>query len=199
MTDSTQDRLKWAIALAQSPDARGISESHGLVTGLVCGEPAIDEDTLLLRWSALHLDAAHNPITQADGDTTASGHQAHLSSALEMTQAALQSDDMDFELLVPASDQSLTQRTEGLAHWCTGFLAGFGASGGAIRDSEASEALSLLGEIARATNVSDEADGGIDEGEEEAFFELVEFVKVAVLLLHEDRRLAGRPSASDTD
>ncbi len=199
MTNSTQDRLKWAIALAQTPDAKGISESHGLVTGLVCGEPAINEDTLWVRWSALHLDTDQDLLTRAEEEATASGPQTHLSSALEMTRAALQSNDMDFELLVPASDQSLTQRTEGLAYWCTGFLAGFGASGGAIRDSEASEALGLLGEIARATNVSDEADGGIDEGEEEAFFELVEFVKVAVLLLHEDRRLAGGSSASDTD
>jgi uncharacterized protein YgfB (UPF0149 family) len=188
MTESSPDRLRWALGLAQTSDAKGISESHGLICGLIVADPSIEPDVLWVRWLSLH------PETEdlLESSSKAVSPQQHLKAALVMTKEELQSEEMQFEILVPAAEQPLAQRTEGLAHWCTGFLAGFGASGGVVGDSEAREAFSLLGEIARATSTSDPQDG-IDEGEEEAFFELVEFVKVAVLLLHEDRRL-GQPS-----
>ena len=193
MTESSTDRLSWALALAETHDAAGISESHGLICGLIAADPAISTETLIARWASLHPDT--------DGLETSSSEkkpdiQTHLESALEMTRTELQSTEMGFEILVPAIEQTLVQRTEGLAHWCTGFLAGFGASGGTIRDGEAQEALSMLGEIARASCQSDEDD---EEGEEAAFFELVEFVKVSVLLLHEERRLLTQSKTASGD
>jgi len=199
MSASSTDQLRWALALASSPDATGVSESHGLITGLIAGQPDLDVDRLWLHWASLNLDTEQDIDDPANPQAT---HREHLEAALEAIQGQLQSTDMTFEALVPAMDQPLAQRTEGLAHWCGGFLAGFGASGAVIKDEEASEVLALLSEIARASSESDETkpagDANTDlESEEAAFVELVEFVKVAVLLLHEECRL-NQSSASDS-
>ncbi len=189
MTESSTDQLRWALALASSPDATGVSESHGLITGLIAGQPDLDADRLWVHWASLNLDAQHEIDDPADPQAT---HREHLEAALEDTQTHLQSAEMTFAVLVPAMDQPLAQRTEGLAHWCGGFLAGFGASGAVVHDEQATEVLGLLSEIARASSEADESDEANNEAmeaEEEAFVELVEFVKVAVLLLHEERRL----------
>jgi len=203
MSTSYTDQLRWALALASSPDAAGISESHGLITGLIAGQPDLDVESLWLHWAGLNLDTDQDIDDPADPQAS---HREHLEAALEAIQGQLQSAEMTFEALVPAMDQPLAQRTEGLAHWCGGFLAGFGASGAVIKDEEASEVLALLSEIARASSAIDETEtdgteGAVDanadlESEEAAFVELVEFVKVAVLLLHEECRL-NQASASD--
>lgn len=204
MSTSYTDQLRWALALASSPDASGVSESHGLITGLIAGQPDLDVERLWLHWAGLNLDTDHDIEDPADPQAS---HREHLEAALEAIQGQLQSADMTFEALVPAMDQPLAQRTEGLAHWCGGFLAGFGASGAVIKDGEASEVLALLGEIARASSAIDETEPnetGEDndasaelESEEAAFVELVEFVKVAVLLLHEECRL-NQASANES-
>mgnify|MGYP003564568414 FL=1 len=196
MSASSTDQLRWALALASSPDATGVSESHGLITGLIAGQPDLDVDRLWLHWAGLNLDTEQDIDDPADPQAS---HREHLEAALEAIQGQLRSEEMAFEALVPAMDQPLAQRTEGLAHWCGGFLAGFGASGAVIKDEEASEVLALLSEIARASSAGDEIDDANTdlESEEAAFVELVEFVKVAVLLLHEECRL-NQASASES-
>ena len=184
MQAHTPDTLQWALALAPSRDANGISEAHGIITGLVTGQPDIDLETLWFHWAPLNLDHA---MSVDDPANPKAAFLPHLEAALQTLQSALQSTELAFDALVPAQDQSLAQRTDGLAHWCGGFLAGFGASGASIQDQEAQEALTLIGEIARASSES-ENDPNDQEEEDRALNELMEFVKVAVLLLHDERR-----------
>lgn len=187
MTDTATDRLRWAFALATSKDPQGVAEAHGLVTGLVTGQPSMDASELWLHWLSLNLH----------GETEES-QQEVLADALTSVRADLSADDMSFEILMPSMDQPLAQKTQGLAGWCSGFLAGFGASGGRLADEEANEALTMIAEIARADTETDASSQSDElEAEEEALAELVEFVKVAVLLLHEARRLAN-PSSQPT-
>lgn len=185
MSDTSTDRLRWALALATSKDPQGVAEAHGLVTGLVTGQPTMDASELWLHWLSLNLH----------GETEES-QQALLADALDSVRADLGAEDMSFEILMPSMDQPLAQKTQGLAGWCSGFLAGFGASGGRLADEEANEALTMIAEIARA-DIETDASSPSDEleSEEQALAELVEFVKVAVLLLHEARRLANSSSS----
>lgn len=194
MQASSSDTLQWALALAPSRDANGISEAHGVITGLITGQPAIELDALWHHWALLNLD---NDLAVDDPANPKAEFWPHLEAALGDIQQALRSTELAFDALVPAQDQPLSQRTDGLAHWCGGFLAGFGASGATIQDDEAQQALTLLGEIARASSESDD-DSADQEDEERALSELLEFVKVAVLLLHDDRRLQAARADSDT-
>lgn len=176
------------MALAREKDPQGVAEAHGLVTGIVAGQPNLAASELYLHWMSLELDQDSNKEQD---------RHAILTQALRSTQQTLGSEDMDFEPLLPALNQPLTQRTEALAEWCAGFLAGFGVSGGRVSDEQANEALAMLGEIARAANeTGEDGDALAQETEEQAMAELIEFVKVAVLLLHEERRLNLMPGST---
>ncbi len=97
-----------------------------------------------------------------------------------------------FELLLPDDDDSLHERIETLSHWCQNYLSGLGQSGlsgDAPLATDVSEAMRDLAAIAMADsgNSDDELDpyaSSIDEQDEASFFELVEYVRVAVTLIY---------------
>ena len=92
---------------------------------------------------------------------------------------------MEFEPLLPDDEQPLNGRANALALWCTGFLYGLGT--GHISDLEAlngdvGEIVRDFTEISRATG--DDADA--DESNEQAYAELVEFIRVAAQVVFEE-------------
>ena len=92
---------------------------------------------------------------------------------------------MEFEPLLPDDEQPLNGRANALALWCTGFLYGLGT--GQISDLEAlngdvGEIVRDFTEISRATG--DDADA--DESNEQAYAELVEFIRVAAQVVFEE-------------
>ncbi|MDT8437484.1 MAG: UPF0149 family protein [Wenzhouxiangellaceae bacterium] len=171
MHDS-ESRLAWALALAADSDPVRIAETHGLVTGLVCGAP--DEADARLVEELLRL----NPPPQAKPDL-----DVQLLDAVAGLKRELASSELDFQLLLPTDERSLDERTACLAHWTGGFLAGFGARGELPPRGEAREAVGLLEQITRA---GCDPEAG-DEQQESALTELSEFVRVAALLLREHR------------
>ena len=74
-----------------------------------------------------------------------------------------------------------------LAQWCSGFLAGLGSSGDetlkAMSD-EANDALKDMQQISTA-DVTDTAES---EEDEIAYAEIVEYVRIVVLMIREDLR-----------
>jgi uncharacterized protein YgfB (UPF0149 family) len=92
---------------------------------------------------------------------------------------------MEFQPLLPTDDEALSVRTEALADWVQGFLYGLGGStsGATLPLSpQSSEILADFAEISRAGEVGSED----AELEENAYAELVEFVRVGVQLMHEE-------------
>ena len=92
---------------------------------------------------------------------------------------------MEFEPLLPDDEQPLNGRANALALWCTGFLYGLGA--GSISDlaalgGDVGEIVRDFTEISRATG--DDAEG--DESNEQAYAELVEFIRVAAQVVFEE-------------
>ena len=90
----------------------------------------------------------------------------------------------------------MDERTRSLAQWCTGFLAGLGL-GAPLQalSEESSEALQDLQQIAQAgfSIQGDDADQeGLEEENEQAFFEIVEYVRVVTLILREELRGPGQ-------
>src|SRR5271170_819112 len=85
--------------------------------------------------------------------------------------------------------------TAALAQWCQGFLYGLGAG----RITDASELPGEVGEIVRdfiaITRADADAAEEADEADENAYAELVEFVRVGVQLLFEELAVARAPAA----
>ena len=123
-----------------------------------------------------------------DDELPAPAPESVLAVLGDVTAAQLADRTFDFQLLLPDDDAKLAQRSGALFDWCRGFLGGFGLSAGDARglSPESTEALE---DIARLAAAQPQDDG--DEDDEAALEELVEFVRVASLLLHGDCVLAA--------
>ncbi len=114
--------------------------------------------------------------------------------------AQLEDSQFSFRLLLPES-MDIEAQARGLIAWCRGFLGGFGLAGGRAGSEDAREALADLGRIAATVPSFEDP-----EQDAESLEELVEFVRIAVLLLHnecaaadaEDPRAAPDASTSTT-
>lgn len=156
---------------------------HGMIAGLLCGD--YDES---MDWQEAIMG---EPLSEEVSKSLQRIHDATAKQLIEFL--------FEFEIILPDEEYSLTERAEGLTVWCQGFLSGLQLADvpfGNMPDVEASEATKDLIEIAKMNYdqvvTSDE--------DEDAYIELVEFVRVAVILiyqsLHEDSSLPDGPGAS---
>ena len=151
------------------------SELHGSLCGYLCGGGHCDRRDWLQQ---LALD----PATAIESDGA-------LDQMYQATRQQLDAQDFDFVVLLPDDAQPLAARADALVAWCRGFLGGFGLAAPlpTALSEEANEALEDIGRIA-ASSLSYEG----DESDEEALAEIVEFVRVAALLVHGDCVLGAR-------
>jgi uncharacterized protein len=170
--------------LTQSHALADAAEAHGTLSGALCSA------------SAYHLDdwlGEILPEGRADPETA-----AWLRELFDSTTSALGDSQMGFTPLLPTDDDALPERTEALGEWCRGFLYGLGS--GQIRD------LGVLGEdtdeiirdFTAITQVGVDPDDS-DENNEEAYAELVEFVRVGVQLLFDRLEPARAPPPRGDD
>lgn len=151
------------------------SALHGALCGWLAGGGDVTPD-----WPAQVL---------VDGDIAAVAPGSALATLGEASARQLSDPDFSFQLLLPDDDAALAERSGALFDWCRGFLGGFGLSAGEAKglSDESREALEDMARLAAA----EPQDDGDDE-DEAAFEELVEFVRVATLLLHGDRVLGAQ-------
>jgi uncharacterized protein YgfB (UPF0149 family) len=160
-----------AQALADAASAVHAAEAHGCLCGALC----LRRDYSPAEW----LDEI---LPEPAAGAAASEPFATL---FEESAGVLARPDMEFAPLLPDDGAPLAERVTALAAWCQGFLYGFGASGVAAQTKlpvAVTEVLADLAEISHAGVAgSDEADA-----EEEAFAELVEFLRAAVQIVYEE-------------
>jgi hypothetical protein len=154
------------------------AESHGTLCGLLCS-------------AAGDLPGAWVHNTLADARRAEEGPEESTRAALEQVYAAtleaLEGHQMRFDLLLPGDERPLDERAEALGAWCQGFLYGLAVRGlKPIEElpGELAEILTDLSEIGRAGFAQEETE---EEGEE-AYAELVEYVRVAVQLVFDECR-----------
>ena len=149
------------------------SRIHGCLTGLLAAGAARERELAL---AAL-----------ADGmDLHLHGELAEQVMGLyAVTAAALTDEEFDFHLLLPDDEVDIQQRTDAMAQWCKGFLAGFALVAASEEEGQAPAAMSadsaeILKDIAAIAeaSVDEEAE---EEESEQSYFELVEYLRFAVL------------------
>jgi len=158
------------------------ADSHGLLCGLICAAGFADSQ----RWLPEVFDD-FNPRDTAQ----AKAYQC-LQAVYERTLASLHSEDLDFELLLPDDDASLGERTESLGAWCSGFLSGLGLGGLPEQDKLPEELIELLDDIAHIAKVDFDLENP-DEDENVAFEEVVEYLRIGVLFVHDELQPAATP------
>lgn len=162
-----------ADALERANAVVGTAECHGLLCGLLCGDPV----TPLERWVG---EVLPDP---EPGDQPTEEIRAVLVRLHRQTAAQLASPGMDFTPVLPGDEASLRERGAAFTAWCGGFLYGLGLSGldlDQALDPEAREFVTDLADMARLETESLET----GEEDEAALAELVEYVRVGVLLVN---------------
>jgi uncharacterized protein YgfB (UPF0149 family) len=164
-----------------APDAAELSECHGVICGLICRDSARTAGDCLDQLAALQL------LVDPDRDL-----QDLLAELHAATRAQMDDEEMGFDLWLPDDEEPLEERTIALARWCAGFLAGL-ASGGQF-DSLSEEALEAIDDLQQIGRAELTAPGEIDddsEDDEEAFFEISEYVRIVALMMREEFRGPG--------
>ena len=158
--------------LATAGGLADAAEAHGSLCGALCSvAPYRMQDWV-------------NEILP-DGAALSEESAAMIERVYTETATSFGEQGMEFEPLLPDDDQPLNGRANALALWCTGFLYGLGAgysSDLAALNGDVGEIVRDFTEISRATG--DDSEG--DESNEQAYAELVEFIRVAAQVVFEE-------------
>ncbi|MCF6336871.1 MAG: UPF0149 family protein [Gammaproteobacteria bacterium] len=160
------------------------SEVHGTLCGLLCANSNAGVDI----WQQALWPS------QPGGDLLAAEAHEIFKQTHNITRRQLNDSTCEFQMLLPDDNDSLDARVNALGDWCQGYL--IGLSLGGITDfaplpEDAREITKDLLEIARA-GTSYELAGS--EEDENAYAELVEYLRVGVLLINEELQPTRSPS-----
>jgi uncharacterized protein YgfB (UPF0149 family) len=150
------------------------AECHGLLCGMLCADPSL---------------TAENWLAAASRETThASDTVSELRRLFTVTLDQLDSERFALHLLLPPDEQPLSERATTLGSWCQGFLAGLGLAGLDSLEAFDDEVREFIHDVSQIARVGFDHVTG-DEDDEEAYSEIVEYVRIGVLLLHQSQRL----------
>jgi len=174
------DRLQAALQTADADS--GAAESHGVICGIICAagtsDPAIWLD---------HLLGAGNTAS-----VMAQSAQLLLTELYSETLLHFNDGDLGLVLLLPEDDTPLSLRSRALGEWCQGFLYGL-ALGGVREDGVMKGDMGeIMHDFYEISNTRFEHEL-TDEDEESAYAEIVEYVRMSVLLCHEELRPLQSP------
>jgi uncharacterized protein YgfB (UPF0149 family) len=168
-----------------------VSEVHGLCCGLLCALPSASAKT---RWFTEVLDAAS---LTADSVHAKAADLKQLDEWFSGTLSAMNDVELEFYPCLPDDDVPVDVRIRALADFCSGFTYGIGLAGAArgnksyppdtreiIDDFQAIEAADERGK-SELTDVDTDNDVN---SREHVFHELLEYVRVGVLLVLEELR-----------
>ncbi|MDH5613095.1 MAG: UPF0149 family protein [Gammaproteobacteria bacterium] len=159
----------------------GAAESHGVLCGMLCARGAIE----LSEW------IGHVLGEQEEGNVLLHDTVHQLAELHQTTMEKVNDGSGEFYMLLPDDDEDLFERTDALADWCQGFVYGL-AAGGLNEDSQlpddTREILMDFIEISRAGHDTGDDEEVVEatEEDEQAFVEVVEYVRTCVLLINEE-------------
>lgn len=163
-----------------------VSEVHGLGCALLCAQPSASAKT---RWFTELLDAAS---VSADQVATKASQLKSLDEWFAQTLTALHDSDLDFSPVVPDDEVPVAERVRALGDFCAGFTYGIGLSMTQRAHRPLPDDTREIIEDFQAIDAADQMD---DEGEslsidkqESVYIELLEYVRVGVLLVLEELR-----------
>ncbi|MEJ2654944.1 MAG: UPF0149 family protein [Acidihalobacter sp.] len=169
--------------LGRSGADLGPAEAHGLLCGLLAVDIATPSERCM------------NEVMKGvdPQDESAAATSRLMDALIKQARSSLVDEDFEFQPLLPRADAPLTERVQALGRWCEGFAAGVGLAGmssqrAAALPESVDEFIRDIGEIARVEPADED-----DEDAEEAYTELLEYVRVGVLVVGEELRPPSSP------
>ena len=147
------------------------SELHGLFCSYICAKHLAKNTTQFLRT----LEALSPP-------QTATKEKTDLEKRFELNQSQLEEADFAFQLLLPDDKVVLSERLQALSEWCLGFGNGIKLLEVDLSNeklTEVQDAILYFSEIANIDyNAAEE-----NEDSERDYMELVEYIRMAVIMI----------------
>ncbi|WP_455216801.1 UPF0149 family protein [Kaarinaea lacus] len=165
------------------------SEVHGTLCGLLCAKTS----AVANQWQ----DSLW-PNTIDNNDLIMAEALETLNQLHDISRLQLNDPNCEFELLLPDDDDPLDSRVNALGDWCQGYMVGLtlgGVSDFSNLPEDAREVANDMVEIARA-GTSYDLEGS--EEDENAYAELVEYLRVGILLINEELQPTQATSTIDT-
>lgn len=167
----------------------GASEVHGIACGLLCSQPS---GRARARWLAELLEVSE--IDPAALDQHA-GAVRSLDGWFTDTLGALNDPDFEFTPLLPDDDEPFAARMSALSAFCAGFGYGFGiGNAGSSLGQLGAECRELLEDFQSIESVEVPR----EDRDESALAELLEYVRVGVMLIHEEQQATRTARGSGT-
>lgn len=149
------------------------SQVHGVVCGILCKKTS---DHASSGWQELLL-----------GSKDIEGDQSLLQTLYNATSHDLEDFLFEFEPILPDEEEDLSYRAQGLALWCQGVLTGLNLIGIPIEHREPGEVTEAINDLIEIANM-DYQEVVSSEEDEAAFIELVEYVRMAMILIYQEIR-----------
>jgi uncharacterized protein len=159
------------LALSKTTLKLHASQVHGLICGILSG----------------------NSNTQAAWEELVTGGKdpakTHVVLQDLYASSAKQLDDFlfEFQLVLPADSEELPARAEALTLWCQGYLTGLKLAHIQLVERDPSEMTEAINDIIEIAKMNYEEVVASEE-DEAAYIELVEYVRMAVILIYQDIR-----------
>ncbi|MEA3411577.1 MAG: UPF0149 family protein [Pseudomonadota bacterium] len=170
-------------ALEKAGSSLDPSECHGLV----CGVLSLDGEAPPVLWI--------NEISRdlEAGDALASELLSMVEALGEETRRQIHDPALGFQLLLPDENDPLPKRVDAMRRWSSGY--GFGLAIAGLKDPASlnEDGAEIVRDITEFARVS--IDDGESEENEIAYAEVVEYLRMGVLLIHAQAR---KPSAQST-
>lgn len=181
------------LALKRCGATWDAAQTHGLLSGRL----AIAGADSGFDWLSQVLDGTDS------SDALRNECEVMLSTLFESTYRQLSQRQSEFEPLLPDDEETTEARAAALAHWCEGFLHGLVSTdhGEALKQQLSAEPMSeIIKDMLQITRAVDESD---NEADEQAYAELVEYLRVATQLTYEElaaiRRKPGNEEEPDVE
>jgi len=165
--------------ILQKDAADSAAEVHGIAVAMLC----LNKDAEASDW-----------INEAfsEGSGLLQEEKVEFNNLFDQTKELMESDEFVFDLLLPAEDEALSLRCTALMQWCQGFLFGMG------RVQTSSEWPGDVDEVLKDIIEFTKLDADIDEDDaedtENDLTEIQEYLRAAVMLIHNELNPAVKNS-----
>lgn len=157
-------------SLAASRALTDLPEAHGTLAGALCSSRSVSLEDWLREIF---------PEGQAGAAETA------MLAVFEWTRHVLDTRQFAFQPLLPDDETPVEARAVALGQWCQGFLYGLGSQPIPEIEQLPAEVAELVRDLTALTQIGVDAEESV-EANEQAYAELVEFVRIGVQVLYDE-------------
>ena len=168
-------------ALASVQSLYSPEDSHGML----CAMLVVNNSLQCARWLDEICTQSHISVSNY------SEVRDTLCALYEHTKQELNDTLLNFTLLIPEESNSLSARVNALKKWCDGFLFGLALAGVKDLTHVPEDSMEILQDITTISQADEDEEE--DEMNELAYMDIVEYVRMGVLLINEELQPMNRP------